>query len=232
METSLHKQLKAHLTSATAEHEVRLGNYRIDAIDGKELVEIQHGKLLVIRDKIADLLKRHRVRVVKPIIVAKTLLKYEEKDGPLVSRRQSPKRCGFVDLVHELVYFTRVFPHPRLILEVPLVEIEEHRIPMPPRKRRFRRKNYIMLDQSLVAIRETRRFETAADLLSLIPVTLAEPFTTAQIAAAIHQPRWVAQRLAYCLRKCGAIGEAGKIRHAMSYTRAAKPPRTRKARVV
>lgn len=230
METSLHKQLKARLTSSAAEHEVRLGRYRIDAVDGDELVEIQHGKLLVIRDKIADLLKKHRVRVVKPIVARKTLLKYEEKGGPLVSRRQSPKRSGIVDLVHELVYFTRVFPHPRLVLEVPLVEVEEHRIPMPPRRRRWRRKDYIMLDQCLVEVVDVRRFQTSGDLLALIPAKLAEPFTTAQIAEAIDKPRWVAQRLAYCLKKCGAIRESGKIRHAMSYVRAVAKTKAKRKR--
>ena len=44
-----------------------------------------------------------------------------------------------LDLFEELVHFTRVFPHPRLTLEVVLVEIEEWRYPGHGRRRRWRR---------------------------------------------------------------------------------------------
>ena len=48
-------------------------------------------------------------------------------------------RGTFVDLFDELVHFTRVFPHPRLALEVVLVEIEEWRYPGHGRRRWIRR---------------------------------------------------------------------------------------------
>ena len=65
METTLHRQLKALYAGPEARTEERLEGYRIDAVRGSQLVEIQHGSLAAIRDKIARLLKRHQVLVVK-----------------------------------------------------------------------------------------------------------------------------------------------------------------------
>ena len=42
----------------------------------------------------------------------------------------------YTDLFDDLVHFTRVFPHRRLTLEVPLVDIEEWRYPGHGRRRR------------------------------------------------------------------------------------------------
>ncbi|HEX5102455.1 MAG TPA: hypothetical protein VFV87_01505, partial [Pirellulaceae bacterium] len=61
METTLHRQLKALYAGPEARTEERLEGYRIDAVRsipggglrGRQLVEIQHGSLAAIRDKIA-----------------------------------------------------------------------------------------------------------------------------------------------------------------------------------
>ena len=43
METSLHRELKSLYAGEAAQTEVRLGRFRIDAVVGDELVEVQHG---------------------------------------------------------------------------------------------------------------------------------------------------------------------------------------------
>ncbi len=75
METSLHRQLKNHYAAAGGLTEQRVGRYRIDVILDKQLVEIQLAPLSAIRDKIAALLKKHEVLVVKPVIARKHLVK-------------------------------------------------------------------------------------------------------------------------------------------------------------
>jgi len=65
------------------------------------------------------------------------LVKLAEKGGEVLGRRLSPKRGQIVDLFDELVHFTRAFPHRRLTLEVPLVEVEERRYPGHGRRRRW-----------------------------------------------------------------------------------------------
>ncbi len=114
METSLHRDLKTLYARGPARFEVSLGGYRIDVVDRDRLIEIQHGSLAAIRDKVRDLLGNHQVLVVKPIVAGKLLVKREAKGGAVASRCRSPLRGGLLDLFDELVHFTRVFPHPRL----------------------------------------------------------------------------------------------------------------------
>lgn len=210
METSLHKELKRIYAGDDAQTEVRLGRYRIDAVCGKLLVEIQHGSLAAIRRKIAALVAEHDVLVVKPIVARRLLIKRSRADGPVVDRRLSPKRGRLLDLFEELMYFRQVFPHPRLTLETPLVEIEEWRYPGHGRRRRWRRDDHQVEDQRLVSIVETHRVQSAADLLQLLPTNLPQPFDTSHLAAGLDVPRFVAQKIAYCLRHVGAAQEAGK----------------------
>lgn len=224
METSLHRDLKALYARKGSRIEVPLGRYRIDVVSGRQLVEIQAGSLAAIRDKIRELLEDHRVLVVKPIVAEKLLVKRAEKDGPVVERRKSPKRGQWLDVFHELVYFTRVFPHRRLTLDLLLVDIEEWRYPGHGRRRRWRLRDHEVEDQKLVAIRETCRLQTAHDLARLIPCPLPQPFQTRQLADGLGVAAWVAQRIAYCLRKMGAVREVGKQGNLRLYE-FSRPPR-------
>lgn len=221
MESSLHKQLKELYADAGAEIEQKLGRYRIDVVCDHELIEIQHGSLAAIRDKVADLTRNHRVLVVKPIVIRKRLVKTKSQGGRVVGRRLSPKQGSILDLFDELVYFTRVFPHPNLTLETPLVDIEEWRYPGHGR-RRYRRKNdHIVDDQKLTTLHEIRRFRTRQDLLQLIPTDLPAPFHTGHLADAMNIPRSKAQQIAYCLRKTDSLEDCGKQVNARLYRRAA-----------
>lgn len=229
METSLHRQLKSHYARPGARIEERVGRFRIDVVYRGELIEIQHSSLSAFRDKIAALLTEHRVRIVKPIVASKYLLKQKCKGGELVSRRRSPKQGTLLDIFDELVHFTRVYPHPRLTLEVVLIDIEELRFPGHGRRRRWGKNDHEVEDQRLVEVLSVTRFRTAADLCRLLPPKLPKPFHTGHIAAGLGVERWIAQRMAYCLRKIGAIETVGKERGAWLYKRS--PKRVGKKRV-
>ena len=217
METSLHRQLKQLYAQEGAEQEVTLGDYRIDVVNPGVLVEIQHGSLAAIRDKIANLLKKHHVLVVKPIVARKRIVKLRRSGGPVVTQRWSPKRGTPLDLFDELVYFTRVFPHANLTLEVPLVQVEERRYPGHGRRRRQRDNDFQVEDLQLVEVDDTYRFNTAADLLQLLPHRLPEPFHTGHLAQRLNVQRWVAGRIAYCMRQTGGAIEVGKQGNAKLY---------------
>ncbi|QDU87116.1 hypothetical protein Pla175_04710 [Pirellulimonas nuda] len=221
METSLHQQLKAHYAGASGEIEVRLGRFRIDVVLGDELIEIQHGGLAAIRDKIRKLCETHPVRVVKPIVARKQIIKYDKQGGQVVSSRLSPKRGAMINLFDELLHFTRAFPHPRLKLEAVLVEVEEHRSPGHGRRRRWRKNDFVVDDQRLAEVGESVTLRRAADLLKLLPAIPRGPFDTGALAQAIGEQRWVAQRIAYVLRHTGAIHEVGKQGNARLYRRGA-----------
>jgi hypothetical protein len=220
METSLHKQLKEIYADGDASIETPLDNYRIDVISDGELIEIQHGSLSAIRDKVRRLLEEHRVLVVKPIVVNKQLIKQEKRGGRVVGRRRSPKRGSAFDLFDELIYFTRVFPHDNLSIDVPMVDIEEWRFPGHGRRRRRRQNDHQVEDQKLVKVHRVHRFHDAGDLWRLLPSTLPTPFHTGHLADAAQVPRWQAQRVTYCLRKTGAAKKVGQVGNAILYQRA------------
>ena len=230
METSLHKQLKDAYADGTAEMEVPLGDYRIDVVQPGLLVEIQHGSLAAIRDKIQKLLKDHRVLVVKPILIEKRLVKLDKKDGKVVSQRKSPKTGCLLDLFDELLYFTRVFPHPNLDLEVPLVDVKELRYPGHGRRRRKRKNDFVVQDRILTGIRETHRFSTHRDLIRLIPPGLPRPFHTGDLAKVLDVDRAVAQKIAYCFRHMGTVKQVGKKGNAFLYEFAGGRRRSRKCK--
>jgi hypothetical protein len=224
MEFSLHRQLKEHYAGRDGKFEVAQGGFRIDVVRRGQLIEIQHGSLAAIRRKVAALLADgYRLQIVKPIVAGKMIVKQKSVGGNVLHRRRSPKQGQMLDLFHELVYFTSVFPHPRLSLLVPLVEIEEWRYPGHGRRRRKRAGDFRVEDQRLVRIHSQQRFCRAADLLSLLPADLPQPFHTAQLAERLCVDRWVAQRIAYCLRQIRALQSVGKQGNALLYAFPQRP---------
>ena len=222
METSLHQQLKQCYAQEDGNTEVVMGNYRIDAIRDDELIEVQCASLSAIRDKCQNLLKRHQLRVVKPIVLRTRIAKAKTAESAITSRRMSPKRGSILDLFDELIYFTRVFPHKNLTLEVPLIHVEQLRIPDKRKRRRRWHKEHKVVDVKLESIESTQEFREAADLLKLIDLPdSVDDFNTVDLAEAIDRPRWNAQHIAYVLRKTGAIEQTSRKRTGIIYRRAA-----------
>lgn len=217
METSLHKQLKALYAADTGQLESPLGQYRIDVHAGDELIEIQHGSLAAIRPKVRQLLKKHRVTVVKPIVARKWLVRQDARGGNVVGRRKSPKQGKLLDLFDELIYFRDLFPHKRLTVEVVLVEMEEWRYPGHGRRRRWRENDHEVEDQKLLSVHDRCRLASADDLRKMLGVRLPRQFHTGHLAEKLTISRWLAQRIAYCLRHAGTARQVGKEGNALLY---------------
>lgn len=220
METSLHRQLKSLYVTDPEQHEVRVDGYRIDAVDGELLIEIQYGSLGAIRTKIRRLVESYDVLVVKPLAARKQLLKRDVPAGPVVSQRYSPKKQTLWNLFEDLVHFVDVFPHPRLELDVLLTLQQEYRLPAE-RKRRVNR-GYLIEDRLLSEVTGRIQLKTADDLVAMLPDELkqpkrTEPFTTGDLAGAAGINRWLAQKVGYCLRHCGAAEVVGKQGNSLLY---------------
>jgi hypothetical protein len=217
METTLHRQLKELYADARSEQEVQLGNYRIDVVRDNVLVEIQLGSLAAIRDKIQTLLENHRVLLVKPIIDRKHLIKLKSRGGEFISRRRSPKRGNVMSLFDELVYCTRIFPHPNLCIDVPFIEIEELRFEGQGRKRWRRKNSFQIEDQKLIGVTRVQRFVSGADLRKLIPKKLPSTFHTGHLAQATGEPLKKAQQMAYCFARMNISEQVGKEGNTLLY---------------
>ncbi|MDV6032572.1 MAG: hypothetical protein F9B45_21300 [Phycisphaera sp. RhM] len=217
METSLHQQLKLHYACDASQTEVVVGRYRIDAVRNDELIEVQCASLSAIKSKIDALLNRHTVRVVKPIILRTRIAKKKNARGKVTSRRMSPKRGDTLDLFEDLIYFTRVFPHPNLILELAFLHVEQTRVPSRRHRRRWR-KDYRVADVSLEQIESTLELRSAEDLFELVGLDRqTESFTTEDIARVTGRPRWFAQKIAYVLKHTQAIEPIGRNRSGILY---------------
>ena len=205
-EGSLHAALKARYAATVtgAEVEVAVDGFVVDIAGPDEIVEIQTTSFASARRKLEVLVDSHRVALIHPIPVEKWLV-LVDADGAIVRRRRSPKRGVALDLFEELVAMPRLIEHPNFRIELALICEEEIRGPIPVGARYRYPRQWWRLDRRLVDVVETRRIDTPADLLLLLPADLPEPFTTADIVAATGRSKRLAMRAAYCLAKSGVI---------------------------
>ncbi len=208
MESSLHRGLKElHGPATGGRCEVAVGGFRVDAVAGDgALVEIQTGNLGALRPKLRSLLPTHGIRVVKPIVLGRVLVRRATADGPDLARRRGRLRGTLVEAFDDLVGLASLLPDPNLSVEIVGVDVEEVRVP------RRRRPRFTVVDRRLIAIRQTVTIATADDLWNLLPPDFprSEPFSTADLARKLGASRPFAQRVAYCLRAAGAARPVAK----------------------
>lgn len=215
METALHRQLKERFgPEVGGRSEVPVLGYRIDAIDGQgDLVEVQSGSLGPLRGKLTRLLTEHRVRVVKPVVVARRIVRRARRDGRDLSARMSPKRGDVLDVFDDLMGLARVFPHPNLCVELIEVIIDEVRVP------RRRWPGYAVVDRGLREAGRSISIREASDLWRIIPPGVPDRFTTVDLAEITGRAMDFAQRIAYFLRMSGSSIAVGKVGNRVVYER-------------
>lgn len=216
-EKPLHAVLKAWYARPGDALEVSIDGFIVDIVRGDLLIEIQTRGFSGLKRKMRALLDNHPVRLVYPIAHEKWIVRLAADQQTTVGRRKSPKRGAFVHLFDELVSFPRLLSKPNFSLEVLLTREEELRYYDDTRA--WRRRGWVVERRLLLQVVDRRRFETPQDVAGLLPADLVEPFTTLELAAAISQPRRLAQKMAYCLRETGSIEPVGKRGRATLYVR-------------
>jgi hypothetical protein len=215
-EKPLHADLKDWYAQPGDQLEVSVDGFVIDLVRDDLLIEIQTGNFASIKRKVKQLVKGHPLRLVYPIAREKWIVRLaKDGSGDVLGRRRSPKRGAFVHVFAELVRFPNLLADPNFSLEVLLVQEEEVR--RFDGKRAWRRHGWVIEERLLLEVVDRRLFETPDDLAAFVPSDLAEPWTTADLAAALGQPRWLARKMAYCLRKMGAVEAVGKQGNAILY---------------
>ncbi|MCC6804553.1 MAG: hypothetical protein IT319_16840 [Anaerolineae bacterium] len=217
-EKSLHAALKAHYAQPGDTLECDLGGYVIDIVrglpDAPSCIEIQTGSLGKMKPKLAALLDRYPVRVVHPIAQERHIVRIDA-DGVIVSRRKSPKRGTVYELFPELVSFPALMTHPNLSLDVALVR--EEAVWIDDGRGSWRRKHWSIHDRHLIDVVGVVTLATPGDFAALLPADLPPEFDSGELAKAIRQPRYVAQKMAYCLRAMGVLAVTGKRGRAWVY---------------
>lgn len=213
-EKALHLDLKAWYAQPEDQFEVPIDGYIIDLVRGDLLVEIQTRNFAAIRPKLTKLIRQHPVKLIFPIPQEKWVVKLADGEPSALSRRKSPKRGVVEHLFQELIHIPTLLLDPNFSLDVLLIHEEETRRP----NENFRwRRPWVTQERRLLRVVGHYCFTTPWDLAALLPVGLNHAFTTADLAAAVAQPRALAQKMAYCLAKLDIIRVVGKQRNAFLY---------------
>ncbi|MGD8649046.1 MAG: hypothetical protein PVH85_33010 [Desulfobacterales bacterium] len=196
--------------------EEMVDGFHIDIVRGKLLIEIQTTNFSSIKNKLATLTKKHCVRLVFPIAHEKWIVRLAADGITQLGRRKSPKKGNLFHLFTELVSIPELIKNQNFSLEVLLIREEEIRC--EDGLGSSRRKGWSISDRRFLMVVSSHIFKKPADFLAPIPTNLADPFSTHDLAECINQPRWLAQKMAYCLRKMGAIEVTGKIGNSILYS--------------
>lgn len=216
-ETALHAALKALYAEPGDLLEARVGGYVVDLLRGDTIIEFQTHNFHALRRKLARLVEQHPVRLVHPVALERWIVKQTAAGEPLPGRRKSPRRGHAAHLFLELVSLPALMSHPNFSLELLLIREEEIRCPQPPKRRgRWRPKDWTVVGRRLLEVVDRRLLTCPADCLLFLPPDLAQPFTNRQLAHALGQPAYVAEKLSYCLRQMGVVEAVGRAGRAMT----------------
>jgi hypothetical protein len=216
-EKPLHAALKEWYARPGDRFEVSVDGFIIDIVRDDLLIEIQTGNFASIKSKLRSLAENHLLRLIYPIAREKWIVRLAGTGrNRAAGRRRSPKRGALEHVFKELVSFPKLIVNPNFSIEVLLTREEEVR--RFDGKRGWRRGGWVTHERRLLEVVGHVVLSEPADLRSLIPPDLTEPWTTAELAIAIGQPRWLAQKMVYCLREMSAAKMVGKRGNAILYT--------------
>ncbi len=211
-EKPLHAALKLWYAEDGDRFEVPVDGFVADIVRDGALIEIQTTSASRLRRKISALVRRHKVRLVLPVAARKTIVRVDEH-GVEQSRRDSRRRATALDAFRELVGLGDLLGDSNLAVDIVLVHEEE------VRHESARRKGFVVGERRLVAVQDCVSLDHPADYLGILPSALRDDFTTADLATALRQPRWMAQKIAYVLRTIGVVRVVGKAGNAFLYRR-------------
>ena len=214
-ERSLHSAVKSWIATPGDKFEVEVDGFIVDIVRGDLLIEVQTRNFSAIRDKLGVLVKKHRVRLVYPIAVRKRIVHVDRIKGNPTKRRFSPKKGKLIDVFDELVRIPRLVKEQNFELEVLMVEEEEVRC--DDGRGSWRRRGVSIKDHNLVRVVDSAIFRSVDDFLRFLPNTLAQPFTSKQLAECLGISLRLARRMTYSLREMGALQVTGKVGRALLF---------------
>jgi hypothetical protein len=220
-EKSLHAALKALYAQPGDLLEYSIEGYVIDIVrpapdptQPGQCIEIQTGGLGSLTPKLAALLDVYPVQIVYPIAQERYIVRVDA-DGVILSRRKSPRRGTLYHLFTELVSLPTFAIHPHCTLEIPL--IREEQVWLDDGRGSWRRKHWSIHDRRLLEVLDTVSLSAPAHFAALLPAGLAAEFDSRDLAEKLHQPRYLAQKMIYCLREMGVLQVTGKHGKALCY---------------
>lgn len=212
-EKTLHAVLKRMIEPDLRRHEVKLGRYTADVLNGQGVFEVQTRNLHKLKPKLAALLPYYPVTVVVPVVEIKWLLMLDPETGELKDRRKSPKRGRAAAILPDLAYLKPLLKDQNLSFLLVRLEGEELRKPSQSRWR-----SATPLEFAPTRFLGTVPLKTPADYAALLPPDLPETFTARELAKALDLPVSQGSAAANVLGHMGAIRRTGARGKAYLYT--------------
>ncbi len=215
-EKGLHSGLKEWYAKRGDSLEKIVDGFHIDIVRGDLLIEIQTGNFSSIKYKLNTLTETHPVKLVFPISLERWIVRLNASGKKSLGRRKSPRKGSIYHLFDELVYIPELMRKRHFSLEVLLIQEEEVRRD-DGRGSRWRR-GWSIMDRRLLDVVAEYEFRNPHDFCRFIPESLHDPFSTHDLAGVTGQPLWLAQKMAYCLRRMGAVRSVGKNGNSILYS--------------
>ena len=216
-ESSLHRSLKYRYSGDNGETETLTGSYICDACtsDG-ELIEVQTGSFGPLKEKAKELCKKHKLRIIYPIIIRKTIELYDKQDN-LLRRRKSPRKGSTWDLFNALIYAPEFPLQKNLKIELAVIDIIEKRI--DDGKGSWRRKGASIVNREIGAWHHSLVLKSLKDYAVFIPFGKNEPFTVRELGEKAGINTALARKALYVFSKIGLTEQVGKNGRAPVYKR-------------
>lgn len=203
-ESSLHKELKnLYCLKYNGKTEVSCEGHVYDILTkDNNVIEIQTKNLRQLLPKIDDALEKgHKVTVVHPVVITKTIKTYN-LENKCISSKKSPKKGHIYDLFRELTGIFPVLLNKNFTLEIPEINIIETRekkgekVQTLQKSRRYKR-DWIKTDKKLDSINSVIKFTCKKDYINLLPCGLAQEFCAKDINNLLIKDSNIPKRLAY-----------------------------------
>ena len=210
-EGSLHRTLKLYFEPDTSRHEIKIGRYVADIVNGDGIIEIQTRAFQNMRSKLEDFLSIGRVTIVFPIAVKKDVVWLDPETGELSKPNKSPKKETVFDVFPELYKLKEYLCDPRLTVKIMFMSMTDMRMLCgwdKTRKRGSHREDRIPRE-----IFGSLPLASLYDYESLLPETLPDEFSAKEFSAHARIKQKVSGYVLRLLREIGVIkikGTKGK----------------------
>ena len=165
------------------------------------------------------------VTVVYPIPYDKWVCWINEETGEITQKRKSPKK-GTPYLAFKELYTIRDFlQDPNFHVRLVLMDMEEYRILNGWSK--DKKRGGERFDRLPLRLEDEVVLDSARDYLQLLPLELAEEFTSADFAKLVKIPRQLAGTVLLVLWQLGLVERVGKVGNRYLYRVAANASDTK-----
>lgn len=130
-ERSLHRSLKKHFCADEDKHEIKVGRYVADVLDGNTIFEIQTGSFSPLRKKLQFYLENtdFEIVIVRPIAQNRHIIWLDEESGEMKKApRLSSKHENLASGVADIHYIADFLGNKRISFCFVLMEIDEIRL--------------------------------------------------------------------------------------------------------